>query len=111
MLKFFDQEDLLDRLAHACQAKTKNIVFIVGSPLTAPYGDAPGVASVDGVISYIRNEFANDKNALAKLDGLLASQEQHEYQSAFEFLIGRRGQSEANRLIRCAECANFAACR
>lgn len=102
MLRFFDQDDLLDRLQFAQREANKDVVFIVGSPLTAPFGDTPGVSDVDRIVSMIRTEFANDKAGIAKLDNLLASTEQPAYQSAFEFLIARRGQGQANNLIRRA---------
>lgn len=102
MHKFFDQDDLLDRLLHAQQVKRKKIVFVLGSPLTAPHGTSSGVSGVEDIVNSVRAEFANDKNASSKLDHLLASDTQHPYQSAFEFLIGRRGQTEANQLIRRA---------
>ncbi|WP_300752400.1 SIR2 family protein, partial [Janthinobacterium sp.] len=102
MLKFFDQDDLLDRLQFAQREANKNVLFIVGSPLTAPFADTPGVSDVEQIVSMIRAEFANDKNGIAKLDNILASAEQHAYQSAFEFLIARRGQGQANNLIRRA---------
>jgi len=102
MLKFFDQDDLIDRLAYAYSEKSKNVVFIVGSPLTAPHGDSPGVCGVDQIVCMIRAAFANDKNGIAKLDRALASTGQHSYQSAFDFLNARRGPAYANEIIRKA---------
>jgi len=102
MIKFFDEDDLIDRLIHAYRENEKNVVFIVGSPLVAPSGESKGVSDVVQIVNLIRAEFANDKNSSSKLDGELASTSQQPYQSAFEFLLGRRGPAKANQIIRRA---------
>lgn len=100
MIKFFEEDDLLDRLIYAAEQKVKPVVFIVGSPLTASYKDSHGVLNVDEIVNIIREEFSRDSKVLAKLDEALSSTKQFPYQSAFEFLIGRRGPEYANQIIR-----------
>jgi len=102
MLKFFEEDDLIDRLVHAAQEKAKPVVFIVGSPLTAPHAGSVGVLNVDQIVDMIREEFSRDAKSLAKLDDALSSTVQFPYQSAFEFLNGRRGPAYANQIIRKA---------
>ncbi len=96
---------LIDRLLHAEQ----EVLFLVGAPLCTPVGDTPGVPGVPGVIERIRAEFLpvdgesapraeRKAQALKALDARLKKAE-NPYQSAFRFLIARRGLQAANRLI------------
>lgn len=104
-LDFVGPSVLVDRLLHAEQ----EVLFLVGAPLCTPVGETPGVPGVPGVIERIRAEFLpvdgeaapraeRKAQALAALDARLADAD-NPYQSAFRFLIARRGLQAANRLI------------
>lgn len=99
---FHNEADLLDRLTDGIDHTGREVVFVVGAPLTAsPTASGPGVANVDGVIGLIRSHFASDGKKLADLDSRL-ERAANRYQQAFIFLQGRRGQDVANRIIRQA---------
>ena len=99
---FHDEEALLERLAKGLKRRSQQVVFLVGSPLSAPYRPGtPGVPGVDGVIDLIRAEFSDDTNQVALLDqALQRAVGPTAYQEAFLFLQGRRGQQTANEIIR-----------
>jgi hypothetical protein len=83
------------------QRAAKPVVFLVGSPITAPVGnDDPGVPGVEGVIALIRQEFS-DPEQLVELEKALKGAA-NRYQAAFAFLLGRRGQQAANQIIKRA---------
>ena len=97
---FYESDALLDRLTSGVKGSGKSVVFLVGSALTAPCGPGqPGVADVDGVIDLIEQEFDDERRQ--ELARELAGSE-NRYQTAFRFLIGRRGQQAANSVIRRA---------
>jgi tetratricopeptide (TPR) repeat protein len=100
-LTFFDQDALLYRLRDGLDNSEKEVVFVVGAPLTAPVGDQRGVADVDGVVDLIRSEFSTKASQIERLEGELRSSK-NSYQSAFEFLVGRAGQDAANRIVKRA---------
>ncbi|WP_176489001.1 NB-ARC domain-containing protein [Rhizorhabdus dicambivorans] len=100
-LNFYDQDALLFRLHDALKDSDKEVVFVVGSPITAPHKDIPGVADVGAVVELIRGEFAKKTGQLEKLDSQLATST-NPYQTAFDFLAGRAGQGAANRIIKRA---------
>lgn len=99
---FHSFEDFVDRMAAAADPSSRPLAFLVGSPLTAPsrQGD-PGVPLTDGVVELIR-ESLNEADTLAAFDREVPQGSAARYQSAFQFLIGRRGQDAANRVIRKA---------
>jgi tetratricopeptide (TPR) repeat protein len=99
----FTQSDLLPRLTSALRKRNREVIFLVGSPLSAPVApNTLGVPNVDGMLQIIRNEFADDPDQQAELDDLIHSFEQRRYQEAFRFLQSRRGASVANELVRTA---------
>lgn len=100
-LNFFDQDALLIRLFEGLNSTEKEVVFVVGAPLTAFPNDKSGVADVDAVIQIVRNEFVNIPRQLEKFDALTRSST-NAYQDAFDFLHGRIGQDAANRVIKQA---------
>lgn len=99
---FFSYETLVDRLTYASKKESKKIIFLFGSPLSAPHDGNPGVSDVDGIVETIRQNFINDKNSLEALDNELKKSSGNAYQSAISFLMGRRGQDAVNELIQVA---------
>jgi hypothetical protein len=98
---FHDEGALLERLVTGLRKRSQEVVFLVGSPLSAPcQPGSPGVPGVEGVIDLIRSEFADDVSQLAMLNHQLDSAGSNRYQEAFLFLQGRRGQRTANEIIR-----------
>ena len=105
---FGDTTALLERVLYA-QSIGKQIVFIVGSPLTAPLqnGDR-GVPSVNGIIQIIKDELSNGPRGSTELESSLAvSANGSAYQSAFEYIMLRRGPDFANRIIRTAVLKSY----
>ncbi|APG08477.1 hypothetical protein BKD09_09060 [Bradyrhizobium japonicum] len=98
-IEYYNQAALLDRLTDGLSRSEQSVVFLVGSAVTAPAGGASGVPNVQGVIGLIKEEFPPDQ--LLDLDQRLQNSPQP-YQSAFSYLIGRRGQSAANDVIKRA---------
>jgi tetratricopeptide (TPR) repeat protein len=98
---FYDDAALLERLSTGLRRRNQEVVFLVGSPLSAPtkFG-MPGVPGVLGMIDLIRQEFNGDAIQLAALEQVLESR--NPYQAAFGFLQGRRGQMTANEIVRKA---------
>jgi len=102
---FYSESALVDRLSTGALDSDREVVFLVGAPAAAPdHPGAPGVPGVDGVIELMRSEFVSSVNALREFDEHVLKNDRLRYQRAFEFLIGRRGQDVANRLIRKAVC-------
>ena len=105
-LQYYDEAALLERLSNALKRRTQEVVFLVGSPLSAPTKpDLPGVPGVAGVISLIQKEFETDPAQLSALNDALELEGGNGYQAAFAFLQGRRGQRTANEIIRQAVLA------
>lgn len=100
--EFYDQSALLYRLSDAIADRPQEVVFLLGSPLSAPcLPSGPGVPDVAEVINLIRTEFSGNDEQLRQLDSsLLASP--NKYQTAFKFLLGRKGQDVANEIIQKA---------
>ena len=100
---YYTSTDLVDRLCDASQGKNKRpVTFLVGSPLSLPDQDGGhGVPGVSGMIDLIREEFKGS-NAETEFDQLLERESANQYQKAFAFLHGRRGQDGANRIVRTA---------
>ena len=97
-MDFADHDALLDRLATV----KREVVFLVGAPLTAPArGSALGVPGVEAMVERIRALFQGRKSALQKLEEKLQN-EQNRYQAAFRHVLQFRGPDEANAVIRNA---------
>ena len=96
------QDALLDRIGYAVRTK-KTVTFLVGSPLSAgQHSGEKGVPDVDGMIELIKEEFAQEPAGIDALERSISSDPLRRYQTAFEFLVARRGQSLANLLVRRA---------
>lgn len=99
---FFDEDALLDRLSDGLRETPKEVVFVVGAPLTAPEKDgSPGVSSVSEIVNDIRGRFAPDTNARQHFENKVINAS-NKYQEAFHFLQGRRGQGICNEVVRDA---------
>src|SRR6185369_6260943 len=96
-VSFETRETLLYRLA----AATREVVFLVGAPLTAPGAGAPlGVPGVAAMVSRIRARIeARVPRALTHFDKSTTGAE-NPYQEAFRFLVATLGQDDANAVIR-----------
>lgn len=96
-------DDLLFRLTQGRSGANRQVVFMLGSALTAPLapGEA-GVPRVAGMVELIRDELASSPEALKQLDERLAANPSDSYQTAFSFLQNRFGQDRANRVVRKA---------
>ena len=96
------QDALLDRIGYAVRTK-KTVTFLVGSPLSAGQHSCEKVVpDVDGMIELIKEEFAQEPAGIDALERSISSDPLRRYQTAFEFLVARRGQSLANLLVRRA---------
>lgn len=100
-ISVFDKDALLYRLHEGLEDTNKDVVFVVGAPVTAPFDSKHGVADVNAVVELIRSEFITKPAQLEKLDSSLSSSN-NAYQSAFDFLSGRVGQNAANKIIKRA---------
>lgn len=99
---FFNEDALFERLTNGANASGRQVVFVVGAPLTAPHGDEQrGVADVSQVADLIRGHFLGDQRQLTEFDRQVREAD-NRYQAAFRFLQGRRGQDIANQVIRQA---------
>lgn len=99
---FYDEEALLDRLSDGIEETSKEVVFVVGAPLTASEESGlPGVSSVADMISDIRERFSTGSGPRITLESNISSAP-NRYQAAFHFLQGRRGQDVCNRVVRNA---------
>lgn len=103
---FENRETLFDRLL----AARREVVFMVGAPLTAPErGSTLGVHDVAGMIARIRNRLAGTPpRILKRFDESLAGAKTP-YQAAFGFLAATLGQDDANAVIRGAVLEAFRA--
>ena len=100
--KYYNSEDLVDRLCHASDRKDKAVTFLVGSALTLPdHSGGHGVPGVSGMIDIIRREFKDSDSQTAFVKSL-EGEHSDRYLKAFEFLYGRRGQDVANKIVRTA---------
>ncbi|MDF2493285.1 SIR2 family protein [Sphingomonas sp.] len=96
----FNARDLRERLTGGVRKSGREVVFLVGSALTAPsVAGAPGVPGVGGVIDLIKREFDEDQQVELRAECAAA---ENPYQAAFQFLLRRRGQQEVNGVIRQA---------
>lgn len=102
MEEFYSYEALLNRLRYSVAEKNRRIVFLLGSPISAPHNGSPGVANVDGIVDGIKNYFKNDVMSLRDLERTLTNSSTNAYQAGVNFLLGHRGQDAVNDLIRKA---------
>ena len=78
------------------------MTFLVGSPLSLPdHEGGHGVPGVPGMIDLIRQEFS-DTDAEPEFEQILTGKLTDQYRNAFEFLHGRRGQNDVNKIVRSA---------
>lgn len=94
-MDLFEETDLLERLVASYRAPQRRVVFLVGSPLTAPI--RPGTPGVPGVAEMIRRI----QVVLGRTD-IPAASSDNPYQAAFRVLLGSRGPDEVNGLVRQA---------
>lgn len=100
-LQFFDHDALFYRLSDGIADSNKEVVFVVGAPISAPVAGSLGVADVNAVVQLIRSKFLSKPAQIQRLDRELTSSD-NPYQKAFEFLSGRAGQDEANAIVKRA---------
>lgn len=100
-LPYYDDDALLYRLNEGVRKSNKRVVFIVGSPLTAPYKSSYGVADVEGVLTLIRSQFEDNPKQLSRLDTQI-SKSRNRYQEAVDFLSSRAGQDAVNGVVKTA---------
>ncbi|WP_136057798.1 hypothetical protein [Candidatus Halocynthiibacter alkanivorans] len=101
-LIFHDEEALLDRLSDGIKETSKEVVFVVGAPLTAPEEvGQPGVSDVSDMIEDIRGRFPDGTGPHITLENNIATAS-NKYHAAFHFLQGRRGQDVCNKVVRKA---------
>jgi hypothetical protein len=90
-------------LSRGLKKRAREVVFLVGSPLSAPDGPGKiGVPGVSGVINLIREEFQDSHTELFELEKTIRNPGENPYAAAFSFLHGRRGQQTVNEIIRTA---------
>ena len=83
-LELFDHSALLPRLSSALKKRPREVIFLIGSPVSAPVATgAPGVPSVDGMISIIREEFSDDPTLQNQFDLLISTNKERRYQESF----------------------------
>ena len=60
-LHYHDEDALLERLSNGIKRQNREVVFLVGAPLSCPPEQGvPGVPGVEGIIDLIRAEFSAD---------------------------------------------------
>lgn len=102
-INFFDENNLISRLTRGLIRHPREVIFLLGSPLSMPTAEAtPGVPGVAGIIQMIREEFTEDQSELADFGRIIEQAGTKAYQAAFNFLLGTRGQSVANEIVRRA---------
>lgn len=102
-LDFYDEQVLLRRLTEHGSGRTRNIIFLVGAPLTSPSDQQLlGVPGVDGVINLIKDEFKEQGSVLSDFENMISGGGGRRYQEAFKFLLGQSGQDSVNQIIRKA---------
>ena len=95
-MNFAGPEALLERIATA----EREVVFLVGAPLTAPAGDSPlGVPGVAAMVERIKALFQDRPRALRELEHQLEA-DPNRYQAAFRHVLQFRGPDAANAVIR-----------
>lgn len=96
MYDFATEDDLLDRLT----AQLDDIVFLIGSAITAPSRPGePGVPRVNDIVAEIRRRY-NRPEEIARFNQALGIEPENHYRAAFRHLQKTRGQKVANAVIR-----------
>jgi tetratricopeptide (TPR) repeat protein len=107
-LRAFDLPVLADRLSQGSLKRGKPIVFLVGCPIScAELPSHRGVPGVEGIIDRIKAEISRTPESRRMFDEELRISAQR-YQSAFELLVGFRGQDVANEIVQRAVLEAFA---
>jgi hypothetical protein len=66
---FYNEAALVARLTRAIEKRHQEVVFLVGSPLSAANTNGGrGVPTVDGIVEMIRREFEDDASELRSFD-------------------------------------------
>jgi len=105
-IHLYDSDALIDRLTNGIKRRSQEVVFLVGSPISAaPRPGDLGVPDVGGMIDLIRREFSDDPIHLAALDRAIEDSPANRYQIAMLFVQGRRGQQTINEIVRRAVIA------
>lgn len=100
--KYYGSRDLIDRLCNAAESRKKTITFLVGSPLSKPDNEGGhGVPGTSEIVKIIGEEFS-DPLVAQEFETYISKADTNQYQRAFEFLHGRRGQDTANKIVRKA---------
>ena len=100
--RFYEETDLVDRLTNANEQNDRDVVFLVGSAVPLPdHKGGFGVPGTSGIVELIRQEFQGS-TALEAFKEAISGEPKSQYQMAFEFLHGRRGQDAANAIVRAA---------
>ncbi|QIP06420.1 NB-ARC domain-containing protein [Bradyrhizobium symbiodeficiens] len=98
---YYDANALMDRLSTGARRSSRSIAFLFGSGVTAPrQSGEPGVPGAEEIVKLIRAEFENSEQEAA-FDNAISTAS-NRYQSAFQFLLGRRSQELANEIIKRA---------
>lgn len=99
--EFYTRDDLYERLTTGVGEQEKRIILVVGSAVSCAHnGDSfVGVPNVAQTIDLIKGRFEGGQ--ARALETHLANGD-NPYQSAFKFLLGRRGPEAANGLIKSA---------
>ena len=98
---YYGLTELVDRLCDAAR-RDRPVTFLVGSPLSLPdHEGGHGVPGVPGMIDLIRQEFSGT-DAESEFEKILTGELANQYRNAFEFLHGRRGQNDVNKIVRSA---------
>ena len=97
--KYYESAALVDRL---CSVSDRAVTFLVGSAISLPDNvGGYGVPGVSDMVDLIRREFEGSDSE-TEFAQSLRGEPSTQYQKAFEFLHGRRGQDVANRIVRTA---------
>ena len=97
-MNFAGPEALLERIATA----EREVVFLVGAPLTAPARGSPlGVPGVAAMVERIKALFQGRPGPLRALEQKLEA-DPNRYQAAFRHVLDFRGPDAANAIIRDA---------
>ena len=94
---YYDAKALLARLSNGMVGSDRQIVFVVGSALTAPKEvGGQGVPGVDGIIDLIGSELTDDERQ--DLSRAIAGAS-NKYQDAFHFLLGSKLNQPIENLL------------
>jgi hypothetical protein len=94
-MSLYAKEDLDSRLTHLRSRSSRGLAFCVGAGLTAP--QVPGV---DDALAWMRARFTSESDRRAFDASVHDKQGGLAYQAGASFVLGRRGQSDLNHLVR-----------